>query len=170
MENYYKKYLSQVEENNILKQDIKLLRNKLEKITSENCSMKIEIRFLKEENQKDKCFNNNGNIAIQELLRIFDEDKDITYMSHKQGEIENSWYSIYINSNLIFYLEMIENESQLHGLLTTPTLGKQTNHHKDIFKELTNRWENISKKSTRKKYDYRGKNILEVINIINQFR
>ena len=104
MENYYKKYLSQVEENNILKQDIKLLRNKLEKITSENCSMKIEIRFLKEENQKDKCFNNNGNIAIQELLRIFDEDKDITYMSHKQGEIENSWYSIYINSNLISFL------------------------------------------------------------------
>ena len=53
---YQKQYFEQKEENEFLKEDIQFLRNKIEKLTRDNCSLKVELELLKSAEMKTKYF------------------------------------------------------------------------------------------------------------------
>ena len=44
---YQRQYLEQKQENDFLKEDIQFLRDKIEKLTRDNCSLKVDLQLLK---------------------------------------------------------------------------------------------------------------------------
>ena len=104
MTDYRQKYLKEVEENSYLKEDIQLLREKLEKLTSEHCILKDEFKILNDELIENKKFSKDGFKAVIELLDLLDKDSCYTYNTHKyKGKL---YYKIYnINGLPIFILE-----------------------------------------------------------------
>jgi len=151
MTDYRQKYLKEVEENSYLKEDIQLLREKLEKLTSEQCILKDEFKILKDELIKNKKFSKDGFKAVIELLDLLDKDSRYTYNTHKyKGRY---YYKIYnIDGLPIFILENYTRDYSIYpGLLTTSS------------------WYQFADYKNRKQYDIRGKKISDVMNILNQF-
>ena len=82
MTDYRQKYLKEVEENSYLKEDIQLLRERLEKLTGEQCILKDEFKILKDELIKNKIFSKDGFKAVIELniINLFKFIQNIHYI------------------------------------------------------------------------------------------
>ena len=170
MTDYRQKYLKEVEENSYLKEDIQLLREKLEKLTSEQCILKDEFKILNDELIENKKFSKDGFKAVIELLDLLDKDSCYTYNTHKyKGRY---YYKIYnINGLPIFTLENYTRDYSIYpGLLTTLEGKDLNNDYKQIYNSVTSSWYQFADYKNRKQYDIRGKKISDVMNILNKFK
>ena len=177
---YPKKFLEQEQEIEFLKQDIQCLRSKIEAVTRENCDLKIDLELLKTEEMKYKTFSEDGFKAVRELLDILNESAAYSYNEHKfPPSCSPKWfYKIYNIDGLPIFI--LENYSRgglrvlpcsVHpGLLTTPKKKDINNDYKDIYKCVTSSWYLFANHEPRKQYDIRGKPIIEVMDILDQFR
>lgn len=169
MTDYRQKYLKVVEENSYLKEDIQLLREKLEKLTSKHCILKDEFKILNDELIKNKKFSKDGFKAVIELLDLLDKDSCYTYNTHKYND--RYYYKIYNKKGIcIFILENYRRGYSIHpGLLTTLEMKDINNDYKQIYNSVTSSWYQFSNYKGRKQYDICGKKISDVINILNKF-
>ena len=167
---YQRKYMEQKEENEFLKEDIQFLRNKIEKLTGDNCSLKVDLELLKRAEMKHKTFSEDGLKAVSELLEILNESESYSYNEHKPKQI--SYYKIYnIDGLPIFVLENYTRGQSVHpGLLTTPEKKDINNDYKSTYDKVTSSWYLFANHEPRKQYDIRGKPVLEVMDILDQFR
>ena len=165
---YQRKYMEQKEENEFLKEDIQFLRNKIEKLTGDNCSLKVDLELLKRAEMKHKTFSEDGLKAVSELLEILNESESYSYNEHKPKQI--SYYKIYnIDGLPIFVLENYTRGQSVHpGLLTTPEKKDINNDYKSSYDKITSSWYLFAR--DRKQYDIRGKSVVEVMDILDQFR
>ena len=121
-------------------------------------------------------FSNDCSSSVKELLEIIKENNDFKYTCHRKKGIENAYYSIINNIGItIFYLEdHSQNNWHGHGglaLITTPSPGGIVENYKHKYASVTGGWNNrTTPRSTRKRYDIRGKKVMDVIDIFNQFR
>ena len=153
-------------------------------LVSEKCKLTIELNKLKTipfpvetiNNEDEKIFSNDCSTAVKELLEIIKNNKYFRYTSHRKKGIEGAYYSIINNMGITtFYLEdHSENNWHGHGglaLITTPPPGGIVEEYKHKYSSVSSDWENrTSRRSTRKRYDIRGKKVVDVIDIFNQFR
>jgi hypothetical protein len=177
---YPKKFLEQEQEIEFLKQDIQCLRSKIEAVTRENYDLKIDLELLKTEEMKYKSFSEDGLKAVSELLEILNESEAYSFNEHKfPSSGSPKWfYKIYnIDGLPIFVLQNYSKGGFRHlpcsvhpGLLTTPENKDINNDYKDIYKCVTSSWYLFANHSPRKQYDIRGKSVLEVMDILDQFR
>ena len=169
---YQKLYLEQKQDNEFLKEDIQFLRDKIEKLTRDNYSLKDDLQLLKNAEMKTKYFSEDGLKAVSELLEILNESESYSYNAHKYAG--KSYYKIYnIDGLPIFVLENYTRGKSVHpGLLTTPEKKDINNDYKVVYNKITSSWYlfAISSCSDRKQYDIRGKPVLEVMDILDQFR
>tara|TARA_B100000900_G_scaffold300309_2_gene258869 strand:+ start:2128 stop:2637 length:510 start_codon:yes stop_codon:yes gene_type:complete len=167
---YEKKYLEQKQENEFLKEDIQFLRNKIEKLTRDNCSLKVDLELLKNAEMKTKYFSGDGLKAVSELLEILNESESYSYNEHKY--MRKSYYKIYnIDGLPIFVLENYTRGQSVHpGLLTTPEKKDINNDYKAAYNKITSSWYLYTNHEPRKQYDIRGKSVVEVMDILDQFR
>jgi len=157
------------EENMIYKDDLKNLRDIIEKLKCENCEMKAELRILRTESLNYRCFNKDGAEAVEELLELLNKDDNFTYNIRRNG----NYYRIYNKfGSYIFVIENYDCGRANKGLLTTPEPSKIMSVDKKKFEKYTKNWENYGNTTTtlRKKYDFRGKPISEVLNLLNKFK
>tara|TARA_Y100001970_G_scaffold149425_1_gene183338 strand:- start:1201 stop:1710 length:510 start_codon:yes stop_codon:yes gene_type:complete len=167
---YQKQYFEQKDENEFLKEDIQFLRNKIEKLTRDNCSLKVDLELLKSAEMKTKYFSGDGLKAVSELLEILNESESYSYNEHKYAR--KSYYKIYnIDGLPIFVLENYTRGQSVHpGLLTTPEKKDINNDYKSTYDKVTSSWYLFANHEPRKQYDIRGKPVLEVMDILDQFR
>ena len=165
---YQRQYLEQKQENDFLKEDILFLRDKIEKLTRDNCSLKVDLQLLKNVEMKHKTFSEDGLKAVSELLEILNESESYSYNEHKPKQI--SYYKIYnIDGLPIFVLENYTKGNSVHpGLLTTPNKKDINNDYKATYDKITSSWYLFAR--DRKQYDIRGKSVVEVMDILDQFR
>ena len=189
MTDYKKNYDLLLEEN-------KTLRLIIENLITEKCKISAELKIIKAgsikkndkniqcdnipdiDNEDERIFSGDCSTAIYELLKILDDNNDFRYTNHRQGEIENAYYSIINNMGItIFYLE---NHSLKHphnlsmpknsALITTPPPGGMCSGYNHKYCSVTGGWDRRLRRSGRKKYDIRGKKVMDVMNILNSFR
>tara|TARA_B100000963_G_C22580071_1_gene650391 strand:- start:584 stop:1087 length:504 start_codon:yes stop_codon:yes gene_type:complete len=154
------------EENMIYKEDLKNLRTMLEKLVCENCEMKAELKILRNESLNYKCFNKDGEEAVEELLEILKKDDKLTIVKRKNG----NYYRIFNKfGGNIFVIENYNCGRAQKGLLTTPEPRKIMSSDKSKFDKYTKDWEYYGKTKERKQYDFRNKPISEIINLLNKF-
>ena len=86
------------------------------------------------------------------------------------------YYSIINNIGItIFYLED-HSKNNWHGLggsalITTPPPGGTVEGYKHKYASVSGSWDNrTTSRSTRKRYDIRGKKVMDVMDILNTFR
>ena len=152
-------------------------------LVSEKCKLTIELNKLKSHpvetvyNEDERVFSNDCATAVKELLEIIKNNKHFRYTCHRQKDVNNAYYSIINNMDItIFYLEdHSENnhEPPLSGfaLITTPVPGQLVEGYKHKYASVCGTWSyRTTSRSTRKRYDIRGKKILDVIDIFNNFR
>jgi len=164
MTDFKKESLILQEENMFLKDDITFLRQKIELLTKTNCELSVELKLVKSDSMEFKKFSEDGDEAVQELIRILQEKK-YTCSSHKEGK----YYSVYSPGGN--YILVLENTyiSQKQGLITTPQPHHKVNDLKPMYEDITSSWEKFGQSPTRKKYDFRGELINEVMDIFNKF-
>lgn len=170
---YQRKYMEQKEENEFLKEDIQFLRNKIEKLTGDNCSLKVELELLKSAEMKHKTFSEDGLKAVSELLEILNESESYSYNECTRNVgVSKSYYKIYnIDGLPIFVLENYTRGQSVHpGLLTTPEKKDINNDYKSSYDKVTSSWYLFTNHEPRKQYDIRGKPVLEVMDIFDKFR
>ena len=153
-------------------------------LVSEKCKLTIELNKLKTipfpvetiNNEDEKIFSNDCSTAVKELLEIIKNNKYFRYTSHRKKGIEGAYYSIINNMGItIFYLED-HSENNFHGLaglalITTPVPGQLVEGYKHKYASVCGTWsDRTTSRSTRKRYDIRGKKVLDVIDIFNNFR
>ena len=157
------------EENMILKDDINHLRRIIEDLKQDKCEMKVELKMIKSKSVEFKYFSKDGGEAVKELLEILNKDKNFTYNKHRYGEIEDAYYCVYSSiGNYIFVIENYNEGRASKGLLTTPSPSHINENLKDKYDKLE--WSPFGGATTkRKKYDFRGKHIIEVMDILNEF-
>lgn len=174
---YKSEYLRILEENITL-------RFMIGDLVSEKCKLTNELNRLKSEplpvetinDECDPVFSNDCSSSVKELLEIIKENNDFKYTCHRKKGIENAYYSIINNIGItIFYLEdHSQNNWHGHGglaLITTPSPGGIVDKYKHKYASVTGGWNNrTTPRSTRKRYDIRGKKVMDVIDIFNQFR
>ena len=167
---YQKQYSEQKDENEFLKEDIQFLRNKIEKLTRDNCSLKVDLELLKSAEMKHKTFSEDGLRAVSELLEILNESESYSYNEHKY--MRKSYYKIYnIDGLPIFVLENYTRGQSVHpGLLTTPEKKDINNDYKSTYDKVTSSWYLYTNHEPRKQYDIRGKSVLEIMDILDKFR
>jgi len=154
-------------------------------LVSEKCKLTQELNKLKSEpvpvktkvNKNETVFSNDCATAVKQLLEILKNNTDFRYTRHRQGKIEGAYYSIINNVDIkIFYLEdHSENnyEPSLGGfaLITTPPPQGIVEEYKHKYDSVCGNWsDRTTPRSSRKKYDIRGKKVVDVIDIFNQFR
>ena len=174
---YKSEYERMVKEN-------KELRLIFGKLISEICKLTIKLNKLEPKslpvetvyNEDESVFSYDCATAVKELLEIIKNNKDFRYTSHRQKETKNAYYSIINNMDItIFYLED-HSENNFHGLaglalITTPVPGQLVEGYKHKYASVCGSWDNrTTTRSTRKRYDIRGKKMLDVIDIFNNFR
>ena len=170
---YEKKYLEQKQENEFLKEDIVFLRDKIEKLTRDNCSLKVDLELLKNAEMKTKYFSGDGLKAVSELLEILNESESYSYNECTRNVgFSKSYYKIYnIDGLPIFVLENYTRGQSVHpGLLTTPSKKDINNYYKTVYDKITSSWYLFTNHEPRKQYDIRGKPVVEVMDILDQFR
>ena len=187
MEDYKIKY-------DLLWEENKTLRSIIENLITEKCKLSTELNKIKSgsveqndiniqydnipniDDEDEHIFSNDCCTAVYELLKILDDNNDFKYTNHRQGEIENAYYSIINNIGItIFYLEdhsinycdIIPKES---ALITTPPPGGVVSGYDHKYCSVTGGWDKRSRRGARKKYDIRGKKVMDVMNILNTFR
>ena len=153
-------------------------------LVSEKCKLTIELNKLKSHslpietvyNGDERVFSNDCATAVKELLEIIKNNKHFRYTSHSKGGIQNAYYSIINNMDItIFYLED-HSENNFHGLaglalITTPCPGQLVEGYKHKYASVCGTWsDRTTSRSTRKRFDIRGKKVLDVIDIFNNFR
>lgn len=103
----------------------------------------------------DVEFSNNGLEANNQLIKRLLQEQDINIIPRDN----NRWFYIKKNNNKLT-MENFNNGRQEHGLITS---NKYT-----PLSDIVNNWERYgNKKSKRKKYDFKGKNIEEVVQMIH---
>ena len=175
--NYKSEYLRMMEENITL-------RLMIGNLVFEKCQLSIELNELKSQslpvetidNEDEPVFSNDCSTAVKELLEILKNNIHFKYTSHRQREIENAYYSIINNIGItIFYLED-HSENNWHGLggsalITTPLPGGIVEGYKHKYASVSSGWDNrTTSRSMRKRYDIRGKKVMDVMDILNTFR
>ena len=154
------------EENMILKDDINHLRTIIEDLKKDKCEMKVELKMMKSDSMEFKYFSEDGGEAVEELLKILNEDDNYTYISRSKG----SYYRIYTKDGRnIFVIENYDHGRATKGLLTTPELSQILLVDKSKYEKMTRNWPNYGRTTDRQKYDFRGKNLSDVMNILNEF-
>ena len=154
-------------------------------LVSEKCKLTQELNKLKSEpvpvktkvNKNETVFSNDCATAVKQLLEILKNNTDFRYTRHRQGKIEGAYYSIINNMDIrIFYLEDHSKnnyEPSLGGfaLITTPSPGGIVDKYKHKYDSVCGNWsDRTTPRSSRKRYDIRGKKVVDVIDIFNQFR
>ena len=153
----------------------------IEKLYIEVNELSIEINELKSSlsdnmDMDESVFSTDCSTAVKELLEIVKDNQDFKYTCHRKKGIENAYYSIINTMGIkIFFLEdHSKNNWHGHGglaLITTPSPAGIVEEYKHKYESLTNGWDKrTTSRSTRKKYDIRGKKVMDVINILNTFR
>ena len=179
---YKSEYERMVKEN-------KELRLIIGKLISEKCKLTIKLNKLEPKslpvetvyNEDESVFSYDCATAVKELLEIIKNNKDFRYTSHRQKETKNAYYSIINNMDItIFYLEDHSKYTTQgdngkipigSALITTPGPGQLVEGYKHKYASVCGSWDNrTTTRSTRKRYDIRGKKILDVIDIFNNFR
>ena len=169
MTDYHQKYLKEVEENNFLKEDIQLLRQKIDELIDEKVSIHEELTQLREDFIQIKTLNENGFKAVQEFLSFLDKDNLYTYNAHKYND--RYYYKIYNKKGIcIFILENYRRGYSIHpGLIITLEMKDINNDYKQIYNSVTSSWYQFADYKGRKQYDICGKKISDVMNILNKF-
>ena len=102
----------------------------------------------------DVEFSEDGQEANKQLVKRLLEEQDINIIPRDN----NRWFYIKKNNNKLT-MENFNNGRQEYGILTS---NKYT-----PLSDIVNNWERYgNRKSKRKKYDFKGKNIEEVIQMI----
>ena len=154
------------EENMILKDDINHLRKIIENLKKDKCEMKVELKMMKSDSMEFKYLSEDGEEAVEELLKILNEDDNYTYISRRNG----SYYRIYTkDGRYIFVIENYDQGRASKGLLTTPELSHILLVDKSKYEKMTRGWLNYGRTTDRQKYDFRGKRLSEVMEILNEF-
>ena len=105
------------EENMIYKEDLKNLREIVEKLKCENCKMKAELKILRNKSLDYRHFNTDGEEAVEELLEILNKDDKLTIVKRRNG----NYYRLYNKfGGNIFVIENYNCGRAQKGLLTTP--------------------------------------------------
>ena len=73
----------------------------------------------------------------------------------------------YLEDHSINYSDVIPKNS---AWITTPPPGGIVAGYNHNYLSVTGGWDRRKKRSTRKKYDIRGKKVIDVMNILNSFR
>lgn len=155
------------EENMIYKEDLKNLREIIEKLKSENCKVKAELKILKNESLDYRHFSKDGGEAVEELLEILNKDDRLTIIKKKNGD----YYRIYNQyGSYIFVIENYDCGRANKGLLTTPEPRKIMSVDHCKYEKYTKNWEYYGNTTLRKKYDFRDKPISEVLELLNKFK
>ena len=179
---------------NLLLEENKTLRLIIENLNTEKCKISVELTMIKSgsiekndkniqcdnipdiDNEDEHIFSEDCSTAIHELLKILDDNNDFKYMNHRKGQIENAYYSIinsigitifYLEDHSINYSDIIAKNSTL---ITTPPPGGQCGGYNHKYNDKTGGWDKRSRRGSRKKYDIRGKKVMDVMNILNSFR
>jgi len=187
MEDYKVKY-------ELLWWENKSLRSIIENLILDKCKLSTELNRIKSgsvkqndveiqcdnipdiDDEDEHIFSNDCCTAIYELLKILDENNDFSYRSHRQREVENAYYSIinkmgitvfYLEDHSINYSDAIPKDSVL---ITTPAPGGIVSGYNHKYLSVTGGWDRRKKRGSRKKYDIRGKKVMDVMNILNSFR
>ena len=105
----------------------------------------------------DKLFSENGVEAVKELLELLEKSGYIIKVRSN-----GLWYTIYKQINKCFIIENYNKGRAYHGLITTYYQESYTEKDNNII----NNWEYYGRSKTRKKYDYRGRNKKEILNMI----
>lgn len=152
----------------IYKEDLKNLREIVEKLKCENCKMKAELKILKTESLDYQKFNKDGEEAVEELLEILNKDDNFICNKTKNGD----FYRLYNKfGSYIFVIENYDYGRANKGLLTTPEPNKIMSADRCKYEKYTKNWENYGNSSSlRKKYDFRNKPISEVLGLLNKFK
>jgi len=153
----------------------------MDKLLLENYSLinkiKAEYDFLLKENKllkekiyvledigkdiiTDKVFSENGIEAVKELLELLEKSGYIIKVRSN-----GLWYTIYKQTNKCLIIENYNKGRAYHGLITT--YYQESYIEKD--NNIINNWEYYGRSKTRKKYDYRGRNKKEILNMIEGF-
>ena len=162
------------------KYENKKLLIEINKLSIEINKLSIEVKelksFLIDINIKMKVFSSDCSTAIKELLEILNKNPNFKYTNHRQGKIENAYYSIINNSGIkILFLEDHSNNFKGYinydsALITTPQPSGIVKEYKHIYDSVAGDWEHRkTSRSSRKKYDIRGKKVMDVMDILNQF-
>ncbi len=148
----------------------------IEKLYIEVNELSIEIHELKSSLVDKSLLSNDCSTAVKELLEIVKDNPDFKYTCHRHGGIENAYYSIINTMGItIFFLED-HSENNFNGLggsalITTPSPSGIVEGYKHKYASVTGDWDKrTTLRSTRKKYDIRGKKVMDVIDILNTFR
>ena len=103
----------------------------------------------------DVEFSEEGQEANKQLVKRLLEEEDVIINPRDN----NRWFSIKIN-NKELTMENFNNGRQQYGLLTSTKFTPPS--------DIVNNWERYgNRKSKRKKYDFKGKNIEEVIQMVH---
>ena len=103
----------------------------------------------------DVDFSEDGQEANKQLVKRLLEEQDININPRDN----NKWFSIKINNKELI-MENVINGRQDYGLLTSTKFTPPS--------DIVNSWERFgNRKSKRKKYDFKGKNIEEVVKMIH---
>ena len=128
------------------------------------------------ENEKLSVFSNDCYNAVKELLSVLKNRMDFLYTNHNHKGVINAYYSIINPRGLtVFYLED-HSENNINGLrgmalITTPPPGGIIEEFRHKYYSVTDNWlPRSTSRSIRKRYDIRGKNVEDVIDIFNHFR
>ena len=157
-------------------------------LVSEKCKLTIELNKLKSHslpvetvyNEDERVFSNDSATAVKELLEIIKNNKHFRYTGPYRAE-KTPHYSIINNMKItIFYLEDHSRHTtkEANGkipigsvIITIPVPGQLVEGYKHKYASVCGSWDyRTTSRSTRKRYDIRGKKILDVIDIFNNFR
>ena len=161
-------------------------------LVSEKCKLTIELNKLKSHpvpapvpaetvyNEDERVFSNDSATAVKELLEIIKNNKHFRYTGPYRAE-KTPYYSIINNMKItIFYLEDHSRHTtkEANGkipigsvIITIPVPGQLVEGYKHKYASVCGSWDyRTTSRSTRKRYDIRGKKILDVIDIFNNFR
>ena len=108
----------------------------------------------------NKLFSENGVEAVKELLELLELLEKSGYIIKVRSN--GLWYTIYKQINKCFIIENYNKGRAYHGLITTYYQESYTEKDNNII----NNWEYYGRSKTRKKYDYRGRNKKEILNMI----
>ena len=121
-------------------------------------------------------FSKNGETAVKQLLCILEKEyniKETKYSDKKKGYEKKDAFYIVSNKENSRRKIVVENQSYHHtieGLITTHIDGKKSLYSREA-EEMMSTWDSfrliVNLSSVRKQYDYRGKNIYDIIQIIN---
>ena len=121
-------------------------------------------------------YSKTGETAVKQLLCILEKEYNIKltkYSDPKNGYEKKDAFYIVSNKENSRRKIVVENQSYHHtieGLITTHIDGKKSMYSREA-EEMMSTWDSfrliVNLSSIRKQYDYRGKNIDEVLQMVH---